>query len=632
MFPSEELNDKFHAQVHKIEASKDGYFLGKLKTEFVNKINTSSPTLRVAQYDQLSWLITNEWMPLIRNAFSDQWNAERLLNLSQHFPFEQAASSLGISLPKENCIENADAMIECAKAINKILFSKNQMIISRYVTNSDEYNNFLKGDELNVWGYITHITISKKAQDSFNRLSNNIREATINGLMDGKFSEAANYHFGTKLGNQARQQLTLKFNLPELVVLLDEIFENKSSNFNWGRFAIDRVLVSQHHDHSSLSLKKKMKDQRDSEINDEFIGIGVEIKQDQETGLIYLWSVLAGSGAEDCGLLKNDVITQIDEHTLTKSDRVSELVFNRLRGEEGTTVRLSVLRKGMIIDDINVVRKKVQIKTVVSEKMKISDQSFGYIRIHNFYQDASVSLVREALLEFEKDSEIDSYILDLRGNPGGIIQNAALIGGFFTGPNKPFAIFHPINKSVSMREYYQTPETSEKLTNRPVTILVNATSASASEILAIFLASQNSSLIVGEVTAGKATGLVPVNYISPSGVKIDNIEKFITVKIMSNAEGESHHLYGLTPHFLVDLDHPFAGSSIERLHETAVNPVQWKKSFSPFVPSSEYTECVETETIAEDYFGDASILYAQDRQFLKAVEVNRCQIKLKPSN
>lgn len=227
----------------------------------------------------------------------------------------------------------------------------------------------------------------------------------------------------------------------------------------------------------------------------ELIGIGITIGVDEKTKQLTVISPIEDTPAFAAGLLSKDAITKIDGKS-TKGMDVNEAV-SLIRGQPGTAVKLTVLRNGQP-KEFQIKRARIEIHPVKYSYQNTPLGGVGYIRLNQFSANAAAEM-RNAIKDLEK-KQVAGYILDLRNNPGGLLVSGVEIAQMWLNDG---TIVSTVN-----RQGKQDIEKSNHhaLTNKPLVVLVNDGSASASEILSGALQDNKRAVLVGEKTFGK--GLV----------------------------------------------------------------------------------------------------------------------------
>lgn len=258
----------------------------------------------------------------------------------------------------------------------------------------------------------------------------------------------------------------------------------------------------------------------------ELTGVGIQLGADDETGLPLVVAPIEDSPAFEAGIVSRDVITAIDGTSTENMDINAAVAL--IRGESGTTVTLSILRNGSEELEFTLTRTQIELRPVRYDVRTEGGQTVGYVRLLTFSANAS-EYMREALEALEAEN-VSGYILDLRGNPGGLLYSSAEIARMFMDSGD-------IVSTVNRRGVQDVLSASNaSLTDRPLVVLVDGGSASASEILAGALQDNDRATLVGTQTFGK--GLVQsvhslsggaglavtiARYRTPNGTDIDHL-------------------------------------------------------------------------------------------------------------
>ena len=231
----------------------------------------------------------------------------------------------------------------------------------------------------------------------------------------------------------------------------------------------------------------------------EYAGIGAIIMEKPGKG-VFISEPYLGSPSQKAGLKAGDLIMMVDNDTVTSWH--SDQVKNKLTGQAGTPLKVQVKRPYTTdsIITVNIVREKIQIPTI--PYYGVVKDNIGYIDLSSF-TDKSGAEVRKALIELKKNPQVKSIILDLRGNTGGLLEEAVKIVGLFVPKNTE--VLRTRGKGVMNEKIYKTT-TSPVDTEIPLVILTDGNTASASEITAGALQDLDRAVIVGSRSFGK--GLV----------------------------------------------------------------------------------------------------------------------------
>lgn len=227
----------------------------------------------------------------------------------------------------------------------------------------------------------------------------------------------------------------------------------------------------------------------------ELTGVGIQLTQDEETNKLIVISPIEDSPAFDAGVQAQDIITKIDGRSTEGMD-LNEAV-SLIRGQVGTQVRLTILR-GQREIEFNITRAQIEIHPVRYSKKPSPVGDIGYIRLNSFSANAAEEM-RQAITNLEKQN-VSGYILDLRSNPGGLLYASIEIARMWLAEGD---IVSTVNRQGEMDRQRAN---NGALTDKPMVILVDGGSASASEILSGALQDNNRAVLVGTNTFGK--GLV----------------------------------------------------------------------------------------------------------------------------
>jgi carboxyl-terminal processing protease len=297
--------------------------------------------------------------------------------------------------------------------------------------------------------------------------------------------------------------------------------------------AIETMLTSLDDPYTKF-LDPKDFSEETSSIKGSLKGIGIQIGI--KDGNLTVIAPIEDSPAEKAGLMTDDQILEIDSIS-TKGISIDKAA-DKIRGEEGTTVTLLIKRKD-VVKPYTISRKEIEIKAVsakIPNNVKLSDD-VGYIRLSSF-------ISKNAGKEFEdmlnKENSKKGYIIDLRSNPGGLLTNALYIANLLL---KRGIIVSTVDRDgyKEIQRVYGSP-----ITNKPLVVLINKGSASASEILSGALKDNKRAVLVGEQSFGK--GLVQeINRLpNNSGVNI-TIQKYLT------PNGTDINKKGIEPDIIVKL-------------------------------------------------------------------------------
>ena len=247
-----------------------------------------------------------------------------------------------------------------------------------------------------------------------------------------------------------------------------------------------------------------------------FVGIGVYMQADLENNTITVLSTIPNSPAEAAGLQEGDQIIKVDDVEYEAADL--EEVSSKIRGEEGTEVKLTILRNGETLD-INVTRGNVHVNYVTSELL---ENNIGYIYIETFDEGCKDDFLNAYNGLVEQGAK--SLIIDLRYNGGGLVDEALDIAELICDKDDVLLITADKdgNKEITKSE-------KDPIITMPVVVITNGESASASEILAAALKDNDKAEIVGERTYGKGV-IQELIYLSNGGALKVTSQEYYTPK------------------------------------------------------------------------------------------------------
>jgi carboxyl-terminal processing protease len=229
-----------------------------------------------------------------------------------------------------------------------------------------------------------------------------------------------------------------------------------------------------------------------NELHGTFTGIGAELGQNSK-GALQVVAPIAGFPAAKAGLRAQDIIAQIDGTTTT--GMTVDAAANKIRGPKGTTVKLTILRDNAL-SDVNIVRDDIKVPSV---NYKILPNNIGYMQITQFSDDTS-DLAEKAAAAFKK-AGVKGIVLDMRDNPGGILDAAVDVSNLWVPTGR--MIVQEKRGSTVTRTY--NAESNNPLHDIPTAVLVNSGSASAAEITAGALHDNKVAQVIGAKTYGKGS-------------------------------------------------------------------------------------------------------------------------------
>ncbi len=234
------------------------------------------------------------------------------------------------------------------------------------------------------------------------------------------------------------------------------------------------------------------------ETSGEFGGLGIQITKTKD-GRLLIITPIEDTPAYRAGIKPGDVIVKIDGKKVTPNMTLTEAV-KLMRGKPGTKITIWIWRKGWNEPKpFTITRAVIKIQSV---KYRILDGNIGYIRF-TMFQRNSVGEFKKALEALRKDKELQGIIVDVRNNPGGLLDSAVAISDYFL-PKGDLIVYTKGRIPESIKKYYSLHDPLIPL-NIPVVMLVNGGTASAAEILTGALRYNDRAIVVGEKTFGKGS-------------------------------------------------------------------------------------------------------------------------------
>jgi carboxyl-terminal processing protease len=332
--------------------------------------------------------------------------------------------------------------------------------------------------------------------------------------------------------------------------LFSKVYKEISENYvdevdpeQFMRAGIQGMLSSL--DPYTIFVDEKKMDDIDLITNGTYGGIGISIGVRGDN--VTIVEVMDGYSAQRQGLKIGDVLIEASGNTIS-ADNVDE-VSNLVKGEPGTTVEIKVLRN----DDtdtltFNIVREEVIVKNLTYSGFYPSNSNNVYLKLSNFNRSASEEL-KNVLKELKDQKEIESIVIDLRGNPGGLLDIAVDICDKFL-PKDQLIVFTRGRNIATEKKYYSVQE--PLISKAKIVVLINGGSASASEIVAGAIQDHDRGVILGTKSFGKglvqtitplsyntSLKITTAKYYTPSGrciQKIDYSEKNDVIKALQSSE------------------------------------------------------------------------------------------------
>lgn len=269
------------------------------------------------------------------------------------------------------------------------------------------------------------------------------------------------------------------------------------------------------------------------DLGGEIEGIGVVIRTLEETRLIEVVEVLESSPAQTAGIQAGDIFIRVDDEDVRELNQTQ--LAMKVRGPRGTTVNLTMLR-GEELVDFSVTRERIVIPNIEQELL---DNNIGYVRLNQFSPQARQEI--DTAIEELGGDNLDGLILDLRGNPGGLLTASVEVASAFV--DEGVLIIEDFGEG---REQILEANGSFAY-DLPLVVLVNETSASASELVAGAFQDNDRATIIGEATFGKGTVQTWQSLVNGGGIRL-------TVARWLTPNRNWIHQQGITPDIIVEWD------------------------------------------------------------------------------
>ena len=298
--------------------------------------------------------------------------------------------------------------------------------------------------------------------------------------------------------------------------------------------AINGVLQSL--DPYSAYMSPELFKEMQNDTRGEFGGLGIEIGM--EAGVVKVISPIDDTPAAIAGIKAGDYIVKIGKEQVQGKSLMEAVKL--MRGPVGTSIDLTVRRKNVKKSlEFKIKRKVIEVQSV-SSKIVGKDKKLAYIRLKSFNQNSDKQVL-ESIKKFEKNSKIEGYVFDLRNNPGGLLNKAINITDFFLDDGE---IVSTKGRKISeTRKFFARK--GDEIQGKPIIVIINNGSASASEIFAGALKDHKRAIILGENSYGKGSvqSVIPLN--NGGGIRL-TISKYYL------PSGKSISEVGVTPDIFVE--------------------------------------------------------------------------------
>ena len=332
-----------------------------------------------------------------------------------------------------------------------------------------------------------------------------------------------------------------KNDLYEKIDLFGEVIENIKEEYvddvdqsEMMDSAINGVLQSL--DPYSAYMSPELFKEMQTDTKGELGGLGIEIGM--EAGVVKVISPIDDTPAQKAGIKAGDFIVKIGKEQVQGKSLMEAVKL--MRGPVGTSIKLTVRRKNVKKPlQFIIVRKIIEVRSVNS-KIISKEKNIGYVRLKSFNENSDNQFLK-SIKKFEKNRKIKGYIIDLRNNPGGLLTQAINITDFFLNDGE--IVSTKGRKASETRKFFA--KAGDEVQGKPIVVLINNGSASASEIFAGALKDHKRAIILGENSYGKGSvqSIIPLK--NGGGMRL-TISKYYL------PSGKSISEVGVTPDILVE--------------------------------------------------------------------------------
>lgn len=349
--------------------------------------------------------------------------------------------------------------------------------------------------------------------------------------------------------------------------------------------AIDGMLTGL--DPHSGYMNEEVWQEMQMDTQGKFGGLGIEITM--EEGFVKVISPIEDSPAFEAGIMAGDFIIQIDD-TPVFGLTLSEAV-DLMRGKKGESIIITISRDGTEPFEVKIIRDIIKIQSVKNETYN----NIGYLRITSFTEQTEEGLLKSIKKIETENTKINGYVLDLRSNPGGLLSQAVKVSDIFLKRGEIVSTRGRDKKDI--RRY--RAKNKDRTNGKPIVVLINGGSASASEIVAGALQDHRRAIIVGTQSFGKGSVQTIIPFQRSNAYNVSGIR--LTTARYYTPSGESIQGKGITPDIIVKQGE-FESYDLKRYSESDLKDSLDKEDENSNEENSEENELSEKEKrLAKDY-------------------------------
>lgn len=377
-----------------------------------------------------------------------------------------------------------------------------------------------------------------------------ILQIVVIALVIGSFSLGIKMGQSDALNGQDRLTfITLERTLVDIIKTTEENYYKEVDRNEMMKGAIRGAMAALNDPYSFYMEPRKLKRERENLYRGEFGGLGIRIYEDKNH-FVKIARPLPNTPAMRAGLQAGDIIAKIEGESIildTAAGMTLDDVVDKLRGEKGTSVNITIYRSAtMETFDVDIVRDTIKINSVETEML---DSGIGYIKIQEHFTGRTYKEFADALKSLNQDNKLKALILDLRDNPGGLLEAAWNVSNAFLSEG---VIVSTRGREHKYDKVYHATESILMPAEIPLVVMVNGYSASGSEIVAGAVKDSKRGILVGSKTYGK--GLVQQRMELKRGPGAISL----TISSYYTPNGTSIHETGITPNIEADEWHPSA--------------------------------------------------------------------------
>lgn len=379
----------------------------------------------------------------------------------------------------------------------------------------------------------------------------NVTETNIFGKTIHNVMTASKNAFGISKDSSKENEVFLDAEIFKINEYLNDVYIGEIDEKKMIEGALEGYVSALGDEYTEYLTEEEVKSLM-ADIDGEYVGVGLYIANNTQKNEILVIGVVADSPASEAGILAGDIIKKIDDEVYTGNDLTR--ASSTMKGKEGTKVKLTVERDGEeIIFDIT--RKTIKFKYVESEEL---ENNIGYIKLSAF-EGKCADEFKNAYNKL-KSKGIKSLIIDLRNNGGGLVDQSLEIAEMIVPKDSKMLI----TKDKKGNEQIST-SSKDPIIDVPIVILVNGSTASASEILTAAIRENIDAKVVGTKTYGKGIIQGVFFFDDKTGIKI-TMQEYFTPKY------NKLHKIGITPDEIIELPEEWQGhSSVEKEYDSQLN-------------------------------------------------------------